>query len=183
MIMHLITVCVFSLYSSFLFSGEITAQIVRPFEAGVYNYYMLGESTPAYPNGIAEEGMRTVTDTPTGQKWQSSGLKIYKDSKSTNCTEYFHYEHNIFRDLDGMTQMIAIGSAGNFAFGQIVIQDNGDFIYEATSKSDLHKTNLRSKWIYTKTPDGYEVKAFYENPKDKKWNLFRTSKLIKQKSS
>ena len=157
----------------------------RPLQEGVYKYDFKTASSPTYPNGKHETGVRTITNESFGQKCISKGIVSYINNNGKLVTKDDYCEHIYLKNLNGKKIMFMFGLFGNNGINNCVLEKDGNFIYKSVYRqSDLMSDNINQISKYYKIKDGYEVDATYYNKNTKKfepyrWGVFKKINTLK----
>ena len=143
------------------------------FQEGVYEYDLQTASSPGYPNGKHETGIRTITNEDFGQRSISKGIINYTNNNGQLVTKDNYFEHLYLKDLNGKKIMFGIGLFGNNSMYNCVSEKDGNFIYETVYlHSDLMNDSKKQIFRYYKIKDGYRLVGNYYNKNTKKFEQY-----------
>ena len=152
----------------------------RPLQEGIYEYDLKSTSSPTYPNGKHEIGIRTITNESFGQKCISKGIESYINNNGKLVTKDQNYEHLYLKDSQGKKIMFVVGSIRNNPIYNFISENNGDSIYESVYRySELLNKSIKKIFRYYKTKDGYKIDNIYYNKNTKKFEPYRWGTLKK----
>lgn len=152
----------------------------QPLQEGIYEYDIKSASSPTYPNGKHETGIRTITNEGFGQRSISKGIVSYTNNNGQLVIKDDYYEQIYLKDSLGKKIMFLIGSVGTNGMYNFVSENNGDFIYESVYRqSELTNDSRKVINKYYKIKDDYKIDNIHYNKSTKNFELYRWGTLKK----
>ena len=154
--------------------------INRPLKEGVYKYDFQSTSSPTYPNGKHNVGIRTITNEDYGQRSISKGIVSYINNNGKLVTKNDYYEHKYLTDSQGEKIMVVVGLYESNRISKLLSEKDNELIFESLyHKSDLMSDNIKIISKYYKTKDDYKIDVIYFNKNTKKYEPYLMGTLTK----